>query len=372
MVGHESRKVLSEFHTCCGEKDIFRPLPSMVDLIALFKHPTKLRILVAPLDWGLGHATRCVPLIKAALQAGHEVVLAADRSPLALLQKEFPGLELIRLKGYEISYPSNGSMIFSMALQLPKLGSRVIEENFRIRSIVKSHNIDWVISDNRYGLFGHAEKSIFITHQLHIKTGFLETIFNAINRWFIQRFDECWVPDWESEPSLAGELSHPTSALNKLRYLGPLSRFSKLERTNESYNLTILISGPEPQRSMFENKVVQQLDSSFGRVALIRGLPLEDSSLVLPENVRCYNHLPDKELNQILVDSDLILSRPGYSTVMDLVTLKKKAIFVPTPGQTEQEYLAQGFHDKKIAPFQTQDQFNLKALQNSVNHYQGF
>lgn len=344
----------------------------MVDLLSIFNYPTKLRILVAPLDWGLGHATRCIPLIRAALNAGHEVIIAADRNPLALLQNEFPNLRIIRLKGYEMTYPSNGNMVFSMAIQMPKLGFRVITEMIQIRKLVKENQIDWVISDNRYGLFFHSAKAIFITHQLHIKTGFLESLFNWINRFFIRQFDECWVPDRKAEPSLAGELSHPKENLSNIRYLGPLSRFTAMEPSNEKYNLTVIFSGPEPQRSIFENLVVQQLDSSWGKIALVRGLPLENSQLVLPANVCAFNHLPDKKLNQLLVDSELILSRPGYSTVMDLDKLKKKAIFVPTPGQTEQEYLADCLEKRKISPFQTQDKFNLKALQNSANHYHGF
>jgi UDP-N-acetylglucosamine:LPS N-acetylglucosamine transferase len=338
----------------------------------LFFSPVKQTILFAPLDWGLGHATRCIPLIKQAVSAGHGVIIAADRGPLALLKAEFPTLEFITFPGYEISYPKDGNMVLSMAWQLPKLAWKVVKEYFQIKRIVKERRIDWVISDNRYGLFGHAAKSTFITHQLHIKTGFLEGLFNSINHWYIRRFDNCWVPDYKGIPNLGGSLSHPESIPTHCQYIGPLSRFEKKQFVKDEIDLLVIFSGPEPQRSLFEQLVIEQLSDFNGKVVLVRGLPLAQGNLACKSNQTAYNHLSDADLNEWLLKAKLVLSRPGYSTVMDLAQLGKKAVFVPTPGQTEQEYLAERMKEQKISPFQSQSEFNLKALLEEAQHYTGF
>jgi UDP-N-acetylglucosamine:LPS N-acetylglucosamine transferase len=344
----------------------------MSSSIELFAGTTPKTILFSPLDWGLGHATRCIPLIKEAINAGHRVIIAADNGPYALLKSEFPSLEFIRLEGYEIKYPPNGNMIFSMAVQLPRLVRKIILEFFKIKKIVSNHKIDWVISDNRYGLFGHQAKAIFITHQIHIKTGIFEFFFNSINRWFIERYDECWIPDKESQQNLGGELSHPTLLPRNTLYIGPISRFESRKALRENIELLILLSGPEPQRTLFENLIIQQLQHFSESVVMVRGLPLEANKLVLNGNLKVYNHLPDSELNQLLIQSRIVLSRSGYSTIMDLMALKKKAVFIPTPGQTEQEYLATRFKKMNIAPFQKQSEFNLKELLMEAKSYQGF
>jgi UDP:flavonoid glycosyltransferase YjiC (YdhE family) len=338
----------------------------------LFISMAKQTILFAPLDWGLGHATRCIPLIKKALKAGHRVIIAADRGPLALLKAEFPSLEFILFPGYEISYPKDGNMVLSIAWQLPKLAWKVLKEYLQIKSIVRKNKIDWVISDNRYGLFGHAAESTFITHQLYIKTGFWEVFFNRINHWYIRQFGSCWVPDYEGLPNLGGALSHPNPLPAKCRYIGPLSRFEKKETEKGEVDLLVIFSGPEPQRSLFEKIVIAQLKDFEGKVVLVRGLPLAQGGLQLNPNQTAYNHLPDAELNEWLIQAKLVLSRPGYSTVMDLSKLGKKAVFVPTPGQTEQEYLAERMKDQMISPFHSQPDFNLKALLVEAQHYTGF
>ena len=338
----------------------------------LFFSPAKQTILFAPLDWGLGHATRCIPLIKQAVSVGHRVLIAADRGPLQLLKTEFPSLEFIPFPGYEIRYPKDGNMVLAMAWQLPKLVFKVAKEFFQIKSIVRENKIDWVISDNRYGLFGHSAKSTFITHQLHIKTGFWEVFFNLINHWYIRQFDSCWVPDHKGLPNLGGVLSHPKRLPPNCRYIGPLSRFEKMRTEKEEVDLLVIFSGPEPQRSLFENLVIDQLKDFKGKVVLVRGLPLAQGNLILNSSQTAFNHLPDAELNKWLLQAKMVLSRPGYSTVMDMAKLEKKVVFVPTPGQTEQEYLAERMKEQKISPFQIQSEFNLKALLVEAQHYTGF
>ena len=215
------------------------------------------RILVCPLDWGLGHATRCVPVIRLLLQHNAEVIIAGDGSSLELLKKEFPQLKFLFLKGYNISYPKNENMILKMMFSAPKILSRIIIEHQTLKKIIKQNNIDVVISDNRYGLWNKEIKSIFITHQLMIKTPFAEKLLHDLVLFFVSKYDECWVPDVETENNLSGDLAHRYPVLKNTFFVGLLSRFKTVQKINlYKYDVLAIVSGPEPQRSIFEKTVI--------------------------------------------------------------------------------------------------------------------
>lgn len=301
-------------------------------------------ILVAPLDWGLGHATRCIPLIYSLLRQGCSVVLVGEDKVKLLLLKEFPDLPFLDLPGYRIKYSRYGRFLpLSLFLQIPKILSIIKYENDVLRKAVITHKIDAIISDNRYGFHHKSLPSVFITHQLLIRTGFgkiADTILQKINYSYINRFTECWVPDTEKGSGLAGLLAHPAIQPSiPVKHLGPLSRFKTSGKTGAKHVL-IILSGPEPQRTIFESMLLSQLDQYKGPVVLIRGLPGAATTLKTPSHIQTYNHLSTLELQEKMEEAAFIISRCGYSTVMDLAVLKKKSILVPTPGQTEQEYLA--------------------------------
>jgi hypothetical protein len=230
------------------------------------------RILVAPLDWGLGHATRCVPIIKELINHGCEVYIAADKSIFYLLKKEFPSSVFLRCKGYEIRYGRNPkAFFFTMFLQFPKILFRVLRENRWLIKIVKEHKIDAVISDNRFGMYHKKIPSIYITHQLQIKTGNILTDFlvQKINNFFINKYSICWVPD-EKENGLGGELSHPKNTPTNIEYMGILSRFHSIF-SEKIYDILITISGPEPQRSIFEKKNFKRIEIIFKKCSFDQG-----------------------------------------------------------------------------------------------------
>lgn len=309
-------------------------------------------ILVAPLNWGLGHATRCIPIIKELLAEDCKVIIAADGAIEKLLKNEFPALTFLSLQGYDIKYSRNKFWLpFKMAFQVPKIFWAINKEHQWLKKAVKQYKIDAVISDNRYGLSHTSIPTVFITHQLLIKTGnkFLEKISQQINYFFIKKFTECWVPDFGMPNKLAGELAHPAVLPENEKYIGCLSRFKKLSLAEKKYDLLILISGPEPQRTVFEDLLLDQLKNFAGKVLFVRGLP-ENIYEIKTENnaIKIVNHLPANELNEAVQQAELVVSRSGYTTIMDLVKLQQKAILVPTPGQTEQEYLAQYLHEQKI------------------------
>jgi uncharacterized protein (TIGR00661 family) len=331
----------------------------------------KPRILIAPLDWGLGHATRCVPVISALIQQGCAVIVAAEGQTKALLQNEFPQLRFIEIKGYRIQYSRSAFWLpAKLLLQLPKIFCRIYSENRWLKKAVTENNVTAVIADNRMGLFHKKIPCVYITHQLTIKTGnrFTESIAQKIHYHYINKFSACWVPDTEGAFNLAGALSHPAILPNvPVTYLGPLSRFEKKD-VESKYDLCIILSGPEPQRTIFEKIILQDLHKVKGKVCLVRGRP--GKTEVLQHNnssIEIKNHLTADELNNIVLQSKMIISRCGYSTVMDLVKLQKNAILVPTPGQTEQEYLGRYLQEQKIFYCVDQNSFSLsEAVKNAV------
>lgn len=301
-------------------------------------------MLVAPLDWGLGHATRCIPLIHGLLDAGMEVVLAAEGAPAALLSREFPTLECLPLFGYRAMYSRRRwALPFTLLMQSPRLFRIIRKEREWLAHVIDTHHIDLVISDNRYGLYSKKIPCIFITHQLTIKAqfGWLENILQKINYRFINRFTCCWVPDAAGGENLAGILSHPEKLpLVPVHYIGILARFAP-QQIQQKFDLCIVLSGPEPQRTLLEEKIAPALISAEGKVSLVRGKPGAGGMIALGPHVTVYNHLPTEDLQQLVLQSQLIVSRSGYTTVMEMVALGKKMLLIPTPGQTEQEYLAE-------------------------------
>jgi uncharacterized protein (TIGR00661 family) len=326
----------------------------------------KPRILIAPLDWGLGHATRCIPVISVLLQQNCTVFVAAETQVKNLLENEFSQLQFIPLQGYRVKYSRNSLwMPVKLLMQLPKIIWRIYAENRWLKKTVKIHNIHAVIADNRMGFFHKSIPCIYITHQLTIKTGnpFTESIAQKIHYHYINKFSACWVPDDAGDINLAGVLSHP-AILPKVpvTYVGPLSRFQKKD-TEPTYDCCIILSGPEPQRTVFEELILKSLNKTTLKVFLVRGLPGNTEKLQLHNAfVEIKNHLTAVELNDIILQSKIILSRCGYSTVMDMAKLHKKAILVPTPGQTEQEYLAGYLQANKLFYTVDQQHFSLTEV----------
>ena len=319
---------------------------------------------MAPLDWGLGHATRCVPLINELLRQDCEVLLAGEGKQKALLQKEFPQLRFLHLSGYNINYASSGwGTATKIVAQIPKIFSAIREEQGWLQKVVEEEKISAVISDNRYGLHHPLIASVFITHQLRIKAPitFVEAVLQDRNYRYINRFNECWVPDAEGAINLAGALSHPVELpAIPVRYIGNLSRFKSAEPNASSGDLLVLLSGPEPQRTLLEQQLLKELMEYRKPVTFIRGLPASTGEVSKPENVSVYNHLPAAELERKIKTASLIIARCGYSTVMDLAALKKRSILIPTPGQTEQEYLARHLMQNNFALCIEQKKLRLK------------
>lgn len=320
-------------------------------------------ILIAPLDWGLGHATRCIPIIHSLINNGYKVIIAASEKPKILLQQEFPTVHFVELKGYKIAYSKNKWMLpFKIGMQIPKILKTIWYEHNWLQKIIQEHSINLVISDNRFGLYTSKIPCVFITHQLTIQTPFtaLTNIVQQINYRYINRFTACWIPDFKDEPNLAGVLSHPKKMpFIPVYYLGLLSRFQPTETVQKKYDLCVLLSGPEPQRSILEEKILQQIGEFKGIAVVLRGLPNSDNSLTSTNNCTIHNHLKGNDLLSIVQQSEYIICRSGYTSLMELFSLQKKCIVIPTPGQTEQEFLAKKLLQQHWCLSVQQHQFNL-------------
>lgn len=333
------------------------------------------RVLITPLDWGLGHATRCIPVIRELESQGCEVMVAGSGDSLKVLKIEFPSLGYFSLPGYDPTYPSKGSMVFKMIRQIPHFMEVISAEHHAIEKIAREQMIDFIISDNRYGCWSKCKPSVFITHQSNIlmpqRFGIFQGIVRILIRRLIDRFNVCWIPDFPAGHSLAGDLiSFGKSGLKaKVRYIGWLSRFqNRGQADSRKYQLLAVFSGPEPQRTMLEQRIVPQLRASGLRYKIVRGLPSASG----PDNDQIVNFVGSEALQHLIESSEVIVARSGYSSVMDLNALGSKAIFVPTPGQTEQEYLAQRLMDKGIAYSIPQEEFDLAKALNESKNYRGF
>jgi len=326
-------------------------------------------VLVAPLNWGLGHATRCMPIINCLLEQGATVILASDGHSLELLRYEYPELTVLETPAYDITYAS-ANMVWNITPQITTILRTIGKEKRWLEKAIYDFEIDAVISDNRYGLFNNEIPCIFLTHQINIiLPEAISGVVNFQNRRYIKRFTECWVPDFAGEPNLSGKLSHRTKIRNP-KYIGPLSRLEAVA-TEKTYRAAIILSGPEPQRTKLEDILLEQLNHVSGRFILIRGIPGSPLTLNHP-NVETRNFATASELSEIISASEVVISRSGYSTIMDLVKLGAKAILIPTPGQTEQEYLGAAFHSAGQFYCCAQDGFDLEAALLAVVGFTGF
>jgi uncharacterized protein (TIGR00661 family) len=331
------------------------------------------RILICPLDWGLGHATRCIPIIRMLLLNNADVIIAGDGASADLLKIEFPQLQFIPLKGYRIRYSEKGNMALKMLVSTPKIIFRIIQEHIQLKKIIQQNHIDIVISDNRYGLWNKNIKSIFITHQLMIKSPFLEYQLYLLVLYFVRKYDVCWIPDLnDSENNLSGDLSHKYKLPSNALFVGPLSRFNNTkEEVKFQYDVLAIVSGPEPQRSIFEAILISQLKQIKLKSFVVCGKPHELYCERIIDNVNIVSHLKSDALQEVIEQSKFIISRSGYSTIMDLAILGKKAFFVPTPGQTEQKYLAERLTKMNIFYSQKQDSFNISHAITKSSEYKG-
>ncbi len=304
-------------------------------------------ILVAPLNWGLGHAARCIPLIRQWKEEGHCLFLAANGEAYHLLHHEFPTLPFLELPEWSIRYSHSRSQVTAMLFQLPRLLCSIAREHRLLKQIVKDHAITVIVSDNRFGLWHRHIKSVYITHQLMIKAPksfrWAEPLLWLLHHWVISRFDECWIPDVSGKDNLSGDLSHKYPLPHHAQYIGWLSRFpvTDTHKPDKHYHTLCLLSGPEPHRTLLEKSLIKRFREVNEPTLIVRGKPSVHQERYSIGNIDIVSHLETHEMQACILDTPTIICRSGYSTLMDLKALNRRAAeLIPTPGQPEQAYLA--------------------------------
>jgi len=328
-------------------------------------------ILIAPLNWGLGHTTRCIPIIKALEKNGFTPIIASDGIALALLKKEFPHLTALELPSYHIEYAKKGANFkWKLIKNSPKTIKAIYSEKKKVKEWIKEYNIIGIISDNRLGVFSKKIPSVFITHQLTVLSGKTTWISSKLHQFYIKKYTECWVPDVEESPNLSGKLGHIKESALTIKYIGILSRLNKINLPIV-YELMVILSGPEPQRTILEEKLIDELDDYVGNVVFIKGKIENEQKREQIGAITFYNYMQTEQLEKTFNESEIVICRSGYTTIMDLVKLEKKAFFIPTPGQFEQEYLAKKYKNEAILPYTKQSNFKMGNIYG-VPLYKGF
>ncbi|MDI9311720.1 MAG: glycosyltransferase [Limnohabitans sp.] len=337
----------------------------------MIENQDKKNILIAPLNWGLGHATRSIPIIKELLNHNFNPIIASDGVALDLLKKEFPDLTHINLPSYQIEYAKNGKYFkLKLLLNSHKMINAILSERKATRKICKEYKIDGIISDNRLGVSHKKIPSVFITHQLRVMTGNTTWITTKLHENIIKKFNQCWVPDVNTIPNLTGDLGHTDNKSLNIKYIGPLSRLEKKELPIK-YELMVILSGPEPQRTMLEEKLLDELTGFDGEILFIKGKIEKEQTVEKLNQFTIYNFMTSSQVETAFNESKKVLCRSGYTTVMDLAKLGKKAFFIPTPGQYEQVYLAKKYKEEGLAPSKKQEKFKLIQL-HKIDLYKGF
>ena len=330
-------------------------------------------ILVAPLHWGLGHATRCIPIIKALLKNKYNVLLASDGGALLLLRKEFPDLPYVELPSYNITYPKKGAFFkLKLLLKAPFVKRVIASEKKVVEKLVSENKIQGIISDNRWGVRNSKIPSVIITHQLNVLSGSTSFLSSKMHQTLLRKFDVCWVPDLEGSINLSGKLGHFKNLLSvplKVTYIGLLSRMQKQSVTKE-YDVLCLLSGPEPQRTALEEKLTSVFEHSNKKVMLVQGVIEEEKKETQKGAIKVVNFLTSLELENAINKSECVVSRSGYTTIMDLAAMEKKAFFIPTPGQFEQVYLAKRLKQTGFVPSCKQHKFEERKL-DKIPFYKG-
>lgn len=309
---------------------------------------TNKTIFISPLDWGFGHSTRCVPIIHQ-LKKNNRIIIGVTAVNKRFFELHFPNLKKVSLPSYQINYSKSLPVWLKILSQFPKIKSIIKKEHLLLEKIVAENDIDVVISDNRFGLYNKLTENIFITHQLKIVAPFFSALASKINLNYIHKFNKVWVPDYENEANrLSGKLSNSEGLKIPVEYINPQSAMMCANLNTEQIkkcDVLLLLSGVEPQRSILEHYLLKKFQFSDKKIILVRGSDCKIK--VENKNITVIDFAFGLELKALIVNAESVICRSGYSTLMDMYLLKKeKLILIPTPGQPEQEYLAQYWKEK--------------------------
>lgn len=322
-------------------------------------------ILICPLEWGLGHASRMIPLARRLQELNNNIYVASGEEHLALFRAELQGITCINFGGFKPRYSRKIPQYLWLLFKIPALIFHIISEHQRIKKIIYSNAIDIIISDNRFGLWNSKITSVYVTHMprvpFPVRFRFLEPVGMMLHRMIIKKYDFCFIPDLPGNLNLSGRLSHGLNLPGNVRFTGILSRFSNAEKFPDSKSgghITVILSGPEPQKQILKDNLIMHLQEEAEEICIFEGKPLIGGETGRIGNITLYSHLPAPRMKEIIEGSKAIICRSGYTSIMELVSMNCTALIIPTPGQTEQEYLADYLSAKGWFSTVRQDQIN--------------
>lgn len=302
------------------------------------------RVFIAVLNWGIGHASRSVPVIECVIATGADVVIASSGSAMDYLKDHFPQVNVLEIPDKPVAYHSTGAAI---GLLRRSFQQRRINETQKIwmRENVEKLGITHIISDNIYGSIHPGIPAAIITHQIGILSPFFKKRFDSHLAKWLSKFDEVWIPDEPGEDSIAGKMLVNVFFRGNKKFIGRISRFPKGMEDKKDIDLLAVLSGPEPQRTFLERRLVNIFANTPGRHVLVRGL-MGGSPLAAVKNVKTYAFLNEGDLAEVMTRASLVICRSGYTSILDLMRLGAKACLIPTPQQPEQKYLAKRMKEK--------------------------
>jgi UDP-N-acetylglucosamine:LPS N-acetylglucosamine transferase len=324
-------------------------------------------VVVAPLNWGLGHATRCIPLIHYLKNRGNKIIIASDGEALELLKKEFPELPSESLPGYGIKYYTR-NMLFNLLFSFPGLLTGLFREKSAFEKITLKYGAHVVLSDNRLAAFSKTTMNIYLTHQINIvfTNKWLRNLAGRFHQYYIRKFDTCWIPDERGKNNISGSMGYPTG-IRDFHYIGHMTRIHKTKAESKK-DICVMISGPEPQKSILSDALARELfKHTEYRIVWITSGTKKALPYPIPEHIEIHTMADSGLTAKALNESRLLISRSGYSTIMDIMQLPIKAILIPTPGQPEQEYLAASLRqNERFNTLRQSEIHKLKSMIESV------
>jgi hypothetical protein len=315
-----------------------------------------------------------IPVARMLLERNYNVIIGSGKEHQAMFRNELPGLTYIDFPGFKPEYSRFLPQYISLLLRIPLLLYHIAAEHIQLKKIINENKIDIILSDNRFGLWNRRIKSVYVTHQIVIPFPrifrFLEWTGILFHRYFIKKYSFCFIPDLPGDINLSGRLSHGFRLPENTRYIGLLSRFTGRSQSVENRfrfpHNTVILSGPEPQRGVLRQKLIEILSKREPPSVFLEGKPGDSVEMSKSENIISYNHLPANEMQEMIKGSTGIVTRSGYTSVMELISLNCSALLIPTTGQPEQEYLAEYLSGKGWFGTISQDRLNESAIPASL------
>ena len=299
-------------------------------------------ILFSALNWGYGHVMRSLVLLKKLVKQGNKLYVVGTDEQITLFKTEGLEASYIHQEGYPFQFGGNGNFSLDLFKNLSALKQHFVREQKNVEQLCADFAIDLVIADQSLGVFSRKVPSILITHQLNLPLSWWEKPAQAFYNKQLKNFQQIWIPDQAPPNNLAGRLSE-TNRKN-VTYIGWLSRFTEIPKVDKQFDVGVLVTGPQPYAQQFFEEMCKRFENSPEKVFII----YNGTNLRTHKNIVIFQHQATAEMAELLCSAKLLITRSGYSTLMDLYALGIRNVELhATPGQAEQLYLKKNWLSSK-------------------------